>query len=126
MYFGSILQGMKPFAALAVMAAVLMPFPAHAAKADCTKASSKLDQMLCSDPTLVKVGERMTASFERTLKVAGNPEALRKEQGEWQEGAVSNCDDSACLREAYTQRTNQLDLLRVAEERKAKNPAKPK
>ncbi len=126
MYFGSIIRISRLLALSAAVVAVLIPIPAQAAKVNCTQAVAKLDQMICSDPALARIIERMEAALERALKASANPEALRKEQGEWQENAVNGCDTSACLRQAYGQRTNQLDVIRVQEEQKAKKTgAKP-
>jgi hypothetical protein len=78
---------------------------------DCTKASSKVETMICSDPAIANADFEMAMLYRRNLSAAGaNAENIRKGQREFI--AKRNlCTDPVCVKAAYKERT--ADLVRL-------------
>ncbi|MEQ1532634.1 MAG: lysozyme inhibitor LprI family protein [Sideroxydans sp.] len=80
---------------------------ADSASFDCTKAASKVEKLICSDPNLSKLDERLTSTYRTAIKNAVNRDLLRHEQKQWLLQR-NECIDELCLEKAYATRTIQL------------------
>jgi len=50
---------------------------------DCTKASSKVEKMICSDSELSALGDNLSKAFKEALKSTDDKDQLKKEQFLW-------------------------------------------
>jgi uncharacterized protein len=85
---------------------------------DCARATAATDRLICADSGLADQDRALAERYEalhRSLSAEGFA-VLRKDQVAWLSGRgdcqakdKSRADSIACLREAYTSRTNELD-----------------
>lgn len=83
-----------------------------AASFDCTKASSKTEKAICSDPELSKLDEDLSASYKEMLKLHPVPEYIKARQRDW---LTSNkfCDAkrlNECLKKNYKEQISRLQF----------------
>lgn len=95
-----------------IMLGCLLLTNANSASFDCTKAASKVEKLICSDPSLSKLDERLTSAYRTAMKNAVNLDLLRWEQKQWLLQR-NECSDVSCLAESYTTRTVQLSPPRT-------------
>lgn len=115
---------MKYSSLLPLFALVVLPISAHAL--DCTKATSKVDRLICATPELKKADEAMSAAYFKLLQETTDPEfheALIASQRRWLKvrslgpdrfGAAE--DDKTDDRDVLTKMTHdRLAFLHTAE-----------
>lgn len=73
----------------------------QAASFDCTKASSKIEKIICTDKYLSKMDEDLAAAYKRGQQNDKQADFLRREQMVWLKGR-NNCTDAACVRCFYS------------------------
>lgn len=89
---------------------------ARAAGFDCRAARSHVEKLICADPELSRLDDRLKALF---LKVQGETwghdaesdkliDPMGEEQGRWRETIRDACPNVACLRKAYAARIRQV------------------
>lgn len=93
---------------IALLLVVLFPSQSFAAGFDCTRATTKMEKLICNEPQLSKADEDLAASYSQALKVSSDPTAIKKQQREWLAEVRKRCDDVACIRESYSLRIAQL------------------
>lgn len=91
--------------AIAVLSAAAAT--AHAASFDCTKALSRNEQLICSNPLLSELDDQMGTSYEIALSQSPDPDALKREQRKWLVKR-NGCAEVECLRVAYSTRLAEL------------------
>ncbi len=97
-------------AALIATSLVMFTFPAQdvsAASFDCRKATTHVEKLICTNPELSKVDERLASVFQRALDSAADKESLRQVQWQWL--AIRDaCRDQLCIKTLYEKRLIQL------------------
>ena len=80
---------------------------ANAASFDCAKASTTVENEICSDPALSQADERMAQAYGKAMEATLAPRALRGDQMHWlaSREAVGTLDD---LRGSYDRRIAEL------------------
>jgi uncharacterized protein len=80
---------------------------ANAASFDCAKASTIVENEICSDPALSQADERMAQAYAKVMEATLAPRALRGDQMHWlaSREAVGTLDD---LRGSYDRRIAEL------------------
>ncbi len=81
---------------------------AHAASFDCAKAGSANEKMICADPQLSSMDDRLGQLFRQARAHAADKRAWRAQsdlQWRWRE---QNCRDYACLLAWYQRRSAEL------------------
>jgi uncharacterized protein len=78
-----------------------------AASFDCTKASTDIEKMVCTDPDLSTLDERLGRLYQAATQT--NPDLKAAQQG-WLRSQRNVCHDTACLNQAYQQRITELSL----------------
>lgn len=82
-----------------------------AASFDCTKASTRVEKMICADISLSRLDDKMAMAYRTTaLPPIGDPSAaawLKKTQREWLKQRNA-CETSTCLRDVYATRIDDL------------------
>ncbi|MGF6761431.1 uncharacterized protein P3T24_001744 [Paraburkholderia sp. GAS33] len=103
---------MKPLAvatlALTLSTAAFAEGPAF----DCSKASSKVEKMICADPTLSSTDSVNADIYKEVVQTADNPNQVKQEQRQWLK-TRNACQTVDCIAKAYDTRYNQLQHERL-------------
>jgi uncharacterized protein/uncharacterized tellurite resistance protein B-like protein len=93
-----------------VLTAAILPLPMMAAAAsfDCSKARSRADKLICSDPELSKMDDDLGALYRQARAVASNPALFKKSNSDAWNLREKTCVDRACLVDWYQKRSAQL------------------
>ena len=91
-----------------------MPY-VHSASFDCAKAKTKIEKLICANPKLSQLDEKVSALYKKVLEQSPVPEDTKEQQREWVKDRRNLCKDAACLEEAYASRISDLeeDLKRL-------------
>ena len=100
---------MNPVFARLLPVLVALAGPAAAASFDCAKAGTAVEKMICAEPELGALDERLAAAFtalgvENTGNEWGRRAPRSDDQRRWLREVRDRCADAACLRKAYTDR----------------------
>ncbi len=100
---------MRSIVLVTLLAAAL---PLTAAAADCARAVTPVEKMICADPEAMRLDTLQDAAYQQALdKTAGAP-ALKRWQRNWLKSpAVKACRDGACLRAELTAHTALLQAV---------------
>lgn len=82
-------------------ASMLLSGIASAASFDCSKASSRVEKLICSDPGLSKQDDILGQLYRKAKAASSSPEGLTKQARENLKWREANCDDRACIEEWY-------------------------
>ena len=82
----------------------------QAAGFDCKKASTLVENAICSDSELSDLDESMTAAYRDALANSDSSENIKSSQRNWLKKR-NTCKDATCLKNSYTQRINALNNL---------------
>lgn len=95
-----------------VSAAVLMgvdrPGKSQAASFDCAKASNIVETLICTNPHLSQMDERLAAAYSAARSQSANVEQLLSEQRAWI-AKRNKCRTATYVSEAYTTRLVELE-----------------
>ena len=83
---------------------------AHAASFDCAKAQTKVEKVICADPSISDLDSRLGKVYGQDLAKA-NPEQKKQliaDERHWLKSVRDRCATQACLKQAYTQRLADL------------------
>jgi uncharacterized protein len=96
------------FCLCALIAILVIPTVLRAASFDCSKASTKTERAICSDPTLSKLDEDMAAVYDLLL-TTNVSDSVKKEQRKWLKDTLDPCrGDKECIQKTYENRIHQL------------------
>ncbi len=103
--------------ATAIIGALFM-FPSFtfAAGFDCTKATSTVEKLICSDDKLSKADEQLSAVYSEALHSAASAAAFKKEEINWIRTERDRCRTRECLAAVYKKRIDVLSGPSPAEE----------
>lgn len=89
----------------------------QAASFDCTKASTKIEKLICGNNELSKLDEALSRIYQQALDrsiQALDPSIDRqqviKEQREWLKNTRNICGDVECLKDAYKKRIDSINI----------------
>jgi uncharacterized protein len=105
MYQGGSMKLVKWFA-LVWFAQITM---VQAASFDCSKASSKIEKMVCGDDKLSRLEEDLNSAYKAALQDKSQSDAIRQVQKKWMKER-NGCPDAACVKLAYEKRLSELTL----------------
>jgi uncharacterized protein len=94
--------------ALVAISLVWMP-SVHPASFDCAKAKTKIDKLVCGDPKLSDLDDKLSALYKKALELSPVPEDSKEQQREWVKGWRNTCKGAACLERAYASRISDLE-----------------
>lgn len=83
----------------------------HAASFPCSKATTKVEKLICADPRLSSMDEEMADRYRDALANSNSPPSLRNEQREWLNGDRNTCRSEKCLLIAYAARLEALGAI---------------
>lgn len=79
----------------------------YAASFDCAKASTLVEDVICSDNDISTLDETLSSSYRDALANTNNASNIKLDQRNWLKKRNS-CKDKACLQSMYEQRINDL------------------
>lgn len=82
----------------------------QAASFDCTKATTKVEKMICVDPELSNLDDELAKAYRNALKDESQAEAAKSAQKLWLKER-NRCEDAACAKKAYATRLQNLGGL---------------
>lgn len=94
--------------AVALLAILLFAPVAHSVSFDCSKAKSKSELLICSDPGLSSLDDELADLYRRAKATTSDPERFKTVSSfewKWRE---QNCRDANCLYQWYEKRKQQL------------------
>lgn len=109
---------------LSLACLLLLPVAAPAASFDCSKASTKIEKLICNDKELSRQDESLAKAYRSALSSA-QAKAARTSQKQWLAKERSSCDNDSsppgiialCLRGKYDQQIFVLTAMATAKER---------
>jgi uncharacterized protein len=100
---------LKGFISLMALIILMADGGAWAASFDCSKASSRPEKIVCSNPQVSAADERCAELYRLSLKRSSDGEILKKEQREWIKSQRDLCGDGTCMQRAYEARIAVLE-----------------
>ena len=88
---------------------------ARAASFDCKNASNMVERLICTDPDLSQMDERLATAYSAARSQSADSKKLRSEQLAWI-SQRNHCLTAACVSESYNKRLAELGG-RVADDR---------
>jgi uncharacterized protein len=89
--------------------ALLLTSPlAYSASFDCDKASTLVEQSICSNNQLSTLDDTLSATYIKALKASSNPSSIRERQRNWIQSERNTCKNITCLTAAYTSRLGEF------------------
>src|SRR6267142_1040374 len=82
---------------------------AQAASFDCTKTSTSIENLICSDNQISDLDSQLTQSYKKSLTTSANTDSLKSEQRAWLSTVRNKCQDASCLKQAYADRIEALN-----------------
>lgn len=79
---------------------------------NCTKASSKVEKMICADPTLSSADSVNADMYKEALQTTDTQNRVKQEQRQWLKSRNA-CQTADCIAKAYDTRYNQLQHERL-------------
>lgn len=93
--------------AAALLLAVIS-WAANAANFDCGKASTKTEELICTDAELSKLDEELSKAYREAMAQGVNKDSVKQWQKTWLFLIRDSCADAACLKKVYTSHISQL------------------
>jgi uncharacterized protein len=94
---------------LTILICVLLPGAPAAAAIDCSKPTTNVDRLVCSNDRLAAADERMAAAFRDAMRRGVDRDKLLSTQRQWHMNVRNACNDAACLLRAFEDRAAELD-----------------
>jgi uncharacterized protein len=89
---------------------LMLPAPAQAVSFDCAKAQSKVEHLVCDNPTLSELDSKLGQDYQDVLSKANDEQKQRVivEQKHWLKHTRDVCETETCLKHAYWSRQAAL------------------
>ncbi|KFX63364.1 lysozyme inhibitor LprI family protein [Paraburkholderia fungorum] len=96
----------KPVATVATPA----PVGIHASF-DCSKASSRIEKLICSSPQAADADARLASAYSAARAKSKDPNALKADERNWLVNERNACSDAACLQSVTEARIQKLTAM---------------
>jgi uncharacterized protein len=93
---------------LAGLALLAMSALIHGAAFDCAKAATPIEKMICADPELSSLDERLAEAYSARLAANRDGRDVKSRQSAWLREVRNQCRDKVCLKAAYEKRLAEL------------------
>lgn len=90
-----------------------------AASFDCALASTNVERLVCTSPTLSRLDDSLASAYLLALRSSSEPRRTQEAQQEWLQGKRGACVDTDCLEAEYKSRIallNQASPILIKEE----------
>jgi uncharacterized protein len=94
---------------LLVLGGGLLSGSAHAASFHCGKKVSSSEKLVCTDPDLSSLDDKLAISFKRAKDVTPDAEAFEDDHVKQWQWRQHNCKDKTCVVNWYNRRISELD-----------------
>lgn len=81
---------------------------AFAPSFDCSKATSAVNKIICSDRELSELDLELSAEYKSAIADQNDPSGLIENQRDWLKNTINDCQDKPCIVEAYKNRIAEL------------------
>ncbi|SMF94369.1 hypothetical protein SAMN02949497_1681 [Methylomagnum ishizawai] len=81
---------------------------AAAVSFDCKKASTFIENAICSNESLSKLDDILSETYKAALNQSSSKISLKNKQITWMKNVRNKCQNVACLEQAYDAQINQL------------------
>jgi len=78
---------------------------------DCSRAATSQEKLICEDPRVLVLDERLSGLYALGLQIVRQVDMLRREQGSWLKDVRDACSDATCLVSVYQGRIDALLAL---------------
>ena len=82
-----------------------------AASFDCSKSSTEVENLICYNPIVSSLDEKMANLYRVALENSSDKTSIRSEQKTWISTVRNKCDNDKCLTQAYNMRIVSLTEL---------------
>lgn len=82
--------------------------PDFAPSFDCSKSTSTVNKIICSDRELSELDVELSAEYKSAIADQIDPNGLIENQREWLKNTINDCQDKPCIVEAYRNRIAEL------------------
>jgi len=82
----------------------------HAISFDCAKASTLVEKAICSDTELARLDDQLELAYKQALAAKSDGVELKSQQRAWLKNVRNQCQDVACINQAYTKRLAALGM----------------
>lgn len=97
----------------------LLASSANAASFDCAKAQSKVEYLICGNPEISKLDEKLNTAYKTALQDEKQADTVKQAQKQWMK-VRNDCADAACVKHTYEARLHGMSSSPV------KSISKPK
>lgn len=99
----------------AVLLLAVISWAAHAASFDCRKASTRIENLVCTDTELSTLDEQLSNAYREALTKGVNKASVKQWQKQWLFFTRDSCTDTACLKTVYASHVSELrEYLQIA------------
>ena len=97
----------------ALLGCLIMALPVRAASFDCGKAETKVEKLVCDNPVISKLDDKLGKTYQNDLNKANDEERQRliTEQKHWLKYTRNVCSNEACFKHAYWSRLAELETF---------------
>lgn len=94
-------------------ACFMLPLPAHAASFDCAKAATKVEHIICDNPKLSVLDDKLGKTYQDVMGKANDEQKQRltTEQKHWLKYTRNVCAKEPCFKHAYWSRLAELETF---------------
>jgi len=96
-----------------LLGSLMMLSSVQAASFDCAKASTKVELMICENPELSKLDDRLAEKYEEALNDKSRAKEIRRAQKAWLKER-NKCATTGCMQESYRERIKELSDVSVS------------
>lgn len=94
--------------AMQLLLSFVISWTAHAASFDCQKASTRIENLICTDTELSILDEELSNAYREALAKGINKTSVQQWQKNWLFFTRDACADIACLKTVYASQVSQL------------------
>lgn len=105
--------------AAALLGCMGLAVSAQGASFDCGKASTKVERLICDNPYISELDDKLSAAYKAALKNKQQATAIRAVQRDWLE-VRDECDTALCLLSSYEDRLKALGVSNIYPDRTEK------
>jgi len=97
----------------ALLGCLIMALPVRAASFDCGKAETKVEKLVCDNPVISKLDDKLGKTYQNDLNKANDEERQRliTEQKHWLKYTRNVCINETCFKHAYWSRLAELEIF---------------
>jgi len=100
-------KNVSAVAVIIIVTVLCSPFT-YGASFDCTKTSTTVEKMICSDKKLSDLDSNLAVLYKMALSESKNPQELKEMQKQWLTDVRNKCTTIRCIEASYAKRLVEL------------------